>query len=513
MNSLVVLVLVWNGRPWLRACLSALRAQSYAGRYAVLVVDNGSTDGSPELVAAEFPEVALIRNQRNLGFGAGNNVGLRALRAGTAPAPADFRPAAVTLLNQDTVVEPGWLDAISAAFARHPQAAIVGCKILGPDGLLQHAGGQITWPTGAGSHQGAGERDEGRYDEERAVEWVTGAALALRGDLPAELALFDEGFHPAYFEDVELCYRARAAGYSVIYAPSARLIHHEHSALGAQTPAHQRAYHRSRVRFVLGHGPLAELEAFVAAEREEIARWNLADSLARKAAYLDALADLPAILAARAEPPPLAQPIRNALADLHLAVVAEERTRRAMAMQPAKQADPQAAPRSVGQGWPSPAEPGPPDPQEPMSTTSPETATPAPEAEPVEPVDVAAIMRQIRLQISERHEREGDQALTEAMRDVNERWDKVYAPLSLPPARSLPGRAWELLRVRLHQEVRAYLDQMIFRQTEFNGAVVRALNTLARRSDTPAASRELEALRDELIQLREQVRLLREGQA
>lgn len=139
-------------------------------------------------------------------------------------------------------------------------------------------------------------------------------------------------------------------------------------------------------------------------------------------------------------------------------------------------------------------------PQEPMSTPTSES----------ESVDVAAIMRQIRRQISERRERQDDRALEQALRDANQSWDKVFAPLQLPPAGSLPGRAWELLRTRLHQEVRGYLDAMIFRQTEFNAAVVRALNALSRRGDAPAADPEVEALRDELIQLREEVRQLRE---
>ncbi len=279
MRSVVVLVLSWNGAAFLRACLLALRAQEYAGRHAVLVVDNGSADGSADLVAAEFPEVALMRNGRNLGFAGGNNVGLRALWAGAAPAPADFAPGVAVLLNQDTEVAPGWLAGLMGAFARHPQAGMVGCKIYEPDGVtLQHTGGVIRWPTAQGGHRGAGEADAGQYDTEGPVDWATGAALAISGDLPAELRLLDERFHPAYYEDVDMGYRVRAAGREVIYAPGARLTHHESSSLGAQSAAHQRTYHRNRLRFLLRHGPLdaAALAAFAAAEAAEIARWSLA---------------------------------------------------------------------------------------------------------------------------------------------------------------------------------------------------------------------------------------------
>lgn len=138
--------------------------------------------------------------------------------------------------------------------------------------------------------------------------------------------------------------------------------------------------------------------------------------------------------------------------------------------------------------------------------TDPETTTSPAE----EPVDVAEIMRQIRRQIAERREHEDDRELDRALAEVNERWNRIHEPLKLAPAASLPGRAWELLRTRIHHEVRGYLDAMIFRQTEFNSAVVRALNSLARRDRSPGANPEVEALRDELIQLREELRQLRE---
>jgi len=504
MRSVAVLVLSWNGAAFLRACLLALRTQEYAGRYAILVVDNGSTDGSADLVTTEFPEVVCLRNGRNVGFASGNNGGLRALWAGDAPAPADFTPDLVVLLNQDTVVAPGWLGAIADAFERHPEAGVVGCKIYHPDGVtLQHTGGLIRWPTAQGRHRGVGEADTGQYDDEESVEWVTGAALAISGRLPVDLRMLDAGFSPAYFEDVDICYRVRAAGYQVIYAPAARLIHHENSSLGAQSAAHQRVYHRNRVRFLLRHGPLdAEaLTAFAVAETEEISRWSLADSLARKAAYHAALADLSAILANRGDlPAETLTHARTLLLDLYRAVVAEERTRRAESLVP--------APILVAEV--PMTQPDPPQTQpDPLPQTQSDPPQP-PSPEPVDdPVDVAAIMRQIRRQISERRDHQDNHDLDNALHSVNTGY-AIYEPLRLPPSSSLPGRAWDVLRVRLHHEVRGYLDTMIYRQQEFNAAVVRSLNSLARRAAASDVSSEVEALRDELIQLREQVRLLRE---
>jgi polyhydroxyalkanoate synthesis regulator phasin len=136
---------------------------------------------------------------------------------------------------------------------------------------------------------------------------------------------------------------------------------------------------------------------------------------------------------------------------------------------------------------------------------------PQPEPEPDLPmVDVAAIMRQVRRQISERQGRQVDQELVQALDTTNEQWDKVYEPLHLAPGRSLPGRLWDVLRMRLHQEVRSYVDPMIYRQTELNASIVRALNNIVRRSSFFARASEIEALHDEIIQLREQIRQLQE---
>lgn len=125
-------------------------------------------------------------------------------------------------------------------------------------------------------------------------------------------------------------------------------------------------------------------------------------------------------------------------------------------------------------------------------------------------VDVAEIMRQVRQRIAERQDHSFDRDLPLAMEAANQQWDKVYEPLRLPAGTSLPSRAWEALRTRLHQEVRSYLDPMIFRQTEFNSSVVRALNVMFRQSELRASRAEIEALRDEVLRLRAQVQRFEE---
>ncbi|RPI54148.1 MAG: glycosyltransferase [Chloroflexi bacterium] len=263
-----VIVLAWNGVEYLDACLRSVLAQDHPD-FEVLVVDNGSTDGSGELVATAFPQVRLIRNERNLGFAAGNNVGLRAAGGET-----------LVLLNQDTVVQPGWLASLARALETLPDAGVVGAKILDPDGrTLQHAGGYVQHPLALGQHLGYGEIDEGQYDELREVEYVTAASMAIKREVLADIGELDTGFFPGYFEDVDFCYRARQAGYAVWYSPEAVLHHLESASMRRDSFRGHCAYYRNRLRFALKSYSVprlvqefvpAELARITGAPREEI---------------------------------------------------------------------------------------------------------------------------------------------------------------------------------------------------------------------------------------------------
>lgn len=253
-----VIIPVWNGRKYLPDCLEALFAQRYPD-LEVIAVDNASSDGSADWIAEQYPQVRLIRNPVNLGFAGGCNTGLQV-------AQGDI----LVLLNQDTRVLPGWLQAMVDAL-RRPKVGIVGCKILYPDGeTIQHAGGWIEWPLGLAHHYGQGERDEGQWDEPRQVDYVTGAAMAFRRDLLEKVGLLDEEFRPAYFEDTDFCFRAREAGYEVWYVPSATLIHTESASLKGSAEL-ALSYHRGRLRFVLKHMPPHRFpNEFIPAEREHL---------------------------------------------------------------------------------------------------------------------------------------------------------------------------------------------------------------------------------------------------
>ena len=286
-----IVVLCWNGMEFLVACLDAVLDQDYA-EFEVIVVDNCSGDGSADFVAGQYPAVRLIRNEYNLGFAGGNNVGIRASTGDV-----------VVLLNQDTVVRPNWLAALAGTF-KDPGIGVAGCKALYPDEQsIQHAGGKVISADAYTLHIGQGEADEGQYDSPGEVDYVTGAAMAIHRRVLDQIGLLDEGLYPAFYEDLDYCERARRAGFRIVYQPRAVLVHHETTSLPEASYARVAAFHRNRVRFVLRSWTFDVLTtAFAPAEEDAIQQmvW-LDDAVARARAYWDNLLALPQIAEQRGQ--------------------------------------------------------------------------------------------------------------------------------------------------------------------------------------------------------------------
>lgn len=275
-----IVIPLWNGAAFIPTCLEALSVAlaQIPDEAEIVVVDNGSTDGGADWVAAHYrpPGVTLIRNGRNLGFAGACNAGLRAARG-----------ERLVLLNQDTQVEPSWLAQLTAGLDQAP--AIAGSLALLEDGeTIQHAGGIIDWPLGLARHQGYGERQGQPAPAD--PDFVTAAAMAFPRRLLADIGFFDEQFWPGYYEDVDLCYRARAAGYTIRTIPEAQLIHKEHSSFGDQRLAGW-ARLRGRLRFCLKHvSPAFFLQEFLPAEeiyRASVLSGDAGGEIAR--AYLEAI--------------------------------------------------------------------------------------------------------------------------------------------------------------------------------------------------------------------------------
>lgn len=277
-----VVIPVFNGSGYIGDCLKSVLAQTVACR--VVAIDDASTDDSGAQIAQRFPGVSLWRNPVNLGFAATVNVGLR------HAADADF----VLALNQDTALEPDCVAQLIEAFGALPGAGIVGCKIYYPDGkTLQHGGGWLRRPGAFGEHFGRGDPEVPGSDAPREVEFVTGAAIMLSRAALQTLGGLDTRLSTAYFEDTDLCFRARAAGMGVWYWPGAQLTHFEGSSIPKFSYQQHVYFHTGRTGFALRHWPPEDLVAFARGEQEACAgSGSLDDVLARSRAYLTHLSNL-----------------------------------------------------------------------------------------------------------------------------------------------------------------------------------------------------------------------------
>ena len=261
-----VIVCSLNGARVLPACLKSVLASRGPGEdargvgFEAIVVDNGSTDGTGELVRRDFPAVRLVASERNLGFAGGNNLGIRAARG-----------EILILLNDDTEVPPEWLGRLAAPFAHDPRIGAAGCKLLYPDGkTIQHAGG-ILLANANTSHIGYGEEDRGQWDSPGERAYVTGAALALRRAALVQVGLLDPAFFPIYFEEVDIQTRLARAGWKIWYEPSAWLIHFESQSQGVASARFVFRYTRNRMRYLALHG---FRQGWWAAVRDERRWWR-----------------------------------------------------------------------------------------------------------------------------------------------------------------------------------------------------------------------------------------------
>lgn len=214
-----VIIPNWNGLRFLPICLNALRHQTYRD-FETIIVDNGSTDGSREFIAREFPDVRIIALETNRGFAPAVNEGIRAARGDV-----------VVLLNNDTEADSHWLAEIARALKATPHAGMVVCKLRLFDRRDHiHSAGDFCRIDGIPGNRGVWEPDRGQYDDARGIFGGCGGAVAYRKAMLDEIGAFDEALG-SYCEDVDLNWRARLAGYAVAYAPRA-MVYHMVSATG-----------------------------------------------------------------------------------------------------------------------------------------------------------------------------------------------------------------------------------------------------------------------------------------
>ena len=236
-----MVVVNWNRRELLSSCLQSLTRQNLNQPFEVVVVDNGSDDGSPEMAVREYGKTTefrmeLIRNLSNRGFCAANNQGF-------AVSDTEF----VALLNNDAEAEPDWLKKLATAFDGQPHVGMAASKILvHEDPRRIDKAGHLIYPDGQNRGRGSGELDEGQYDRVEEILWPDGCAAMYRRAMLDEIGGFDEDFF-AYADDAELGLRAQIAGWKCLYIPDAVVRHHRGSTLGLRSSRRLELIERNRV--------------------------------------------------------------------------------------------------------------------------------------------------------------------------------------------------------------------------------------------------------------------------
>ena len=254
MSKTKVVILNWNGRAHLERYLPSVVRHTMP-QYGVVVADNGSTDSSLEYVAETFPEVEIVRLDRNYGFAEGYNRALQEIEA-----------EYYVLLNSDVEVTEGWCEKLVEALDTDPQLAAVAPKLLADTDRerFEYAGASggfidiLGYPFCRGRILSTTELDEGQYDDPREVFWASGAAFACRAEVFKSEGGFDGEFF-AHMEEIDLCWRMQLSGYRIGIEPRAKVYHLGGGTLSALSPRKTMLNHRNNLAMLYKNLPLGHL--------------------------------------------------------------------------------------------------------------------------------------------------------------------------------------------------------------------------------------------------------------
>lgn len=254
--KIFVIIVNWNGRSDTLACLDSFaRVRTFGNTLKIVVVDNGSTDGSYKAIREKFPDVTVLETGKNLGFTGANNTGIAYGRK----QKAEY----IWLVNNDTVVDPGCL-AILDAFT-DPSVGIAGSKIYFAPGhefhaqrytksergkVIWYAGGKIDWKNMYASHRGVDEVDHGQYNSREETAFVTGCSMMVRSRVFETVGVLDDRYF-LYLEDLDYCLRAKHAGFKIMYVP-ASVLWHVNAGSSARPGNALHEYYFTRNRLLLG---------------------------------------------------------------------------------------------------------------------------------------------------------------------------------------------------------------------------------------------------------------------
>jgi GT2 family glycosyltransferase len=240
-----VIVVNWNGREYLGECLDSLCRQTFPD-FEVIVVDNGSTDGSVEYLESQFPGFArILRNAENRGFSGGNNQGIKAARG-----------RYIALLNNDAQADRDWLKALMQAMQADHRLGMLASKIYlqGKPRIIDNVG-HLIFRDGLNRGRGRLEEDHGQFNEKEEVLFPSGCAALYRREMLEEIGLFDEDFF-AYGDDTDIGLKGRLAGWKCLYIPQAVVYHRYSRSSGSYSPLKAFYVERNRVWIAVKYFPL-----------------------------------------------------------------------------------------------------------------------------------------------------------------------------------------------------------------------------------------------------------------
>lgn len=216
--DLSIVILSYNTRNILLDCLKSIIRNVKKLNYELIVVDNASSDNSANSVEKDFPQVKLIRSPKNLGFAAGNNLGVKKTKG-----------KYLLFLNSDTLLKEGSLEGLVNYMEKHPEVGAIGPKLLNEDGTSQGSAGafpslKVVLLMLFKEHFGGSKLVRTSYSDICEVDWLMGSALLIRKDVFLQVGGFDENIF-MYYDEVELCYRIRKANFSIIFNPNFEIIH------------------------------------------------------------------------------------------------------------------------------------------------------------------------------------------------------------------------------------------------------------------------------------------------
>jgi GT2 family glycosyltransferase len=234
--EIAVIVITYNGKQHLEECIEALLKQT-SENFTIYLIDNASTDGSSLFVSKKYPQVKVIQHEKNYGFAEGYNRAIKYVNS-----------KYIALLNDDTKVDPKWLEELTKAIKQDSKIFAVGSKIFfyTHPTLLQNAGVKPTL-IGTGIDVGYGSQDIPEYNQMKPVGAVCGGAMMLRRKIFGELGGFDSRYF-AYFEDVDLCWRGWLQGYKTLYVPTAKVFHKFGGSWGGPN-SYNRIYYGTKNRY------------------------------------------------------------------------------------------------------------------------------------------------------------------------------------------------------------------------------------------------------------------------